>query len=134
MKILFLCPHNAAKSVIAAALLQQAAQQQGLSLEVTSAGTEPSAQVATSVVARLAQDGLDVAAHRSVRVTADQLYAADRVISLGCSLAELEGIAPEIGQSVILWAEIPLPSQDLAGAYDAIAVNVTHLLHDLSQP
>jgi protein-tyrosine-phosphatase len=130
MKVLFLCPHNAAKSVIAAALLKQAAQQQGLSIEVDSAGTEPSAQVMPAVLDLLLRKGIDVSAHSPRSVTAIDLESADRIISLGCTLEELQQITLAIAVPVELW-DVPPPSQNLEGAYSAITDKINQLLREL---
>ena len=57
--IVFLCPHNAAKSVIAAAYWQRLADQRGWSVRATSAGTDPDPEVAPRVVTALLEEGLD---------------------------------------------------------------------------
>jgi len=54
--ILFLCPHNAAKSVIAAAYFNRLAQQIGLQWLADSAGTEPSEAVSPNVVTMLGDE------------------------------------------------------------------------------
>jgi len=51
--VLFLCPHNAAKSVLAVAEYDRLAQQRGISLRADSAGTEPEAAPSPAVVAAL---------------------------------------------------------------------------------
>ena len=61
--VLFLCPHNAAKSVIAAAYWNRVAAARGLDIAADSAGTEPSPAVSPAVVEALAAEGLDVAGH-----------------------------------------------------------------------
>ena len=55
--LLFLCPHNAAKSVLAAAYCQHLSAQGGLDVQVTSAGTEPDAAASPDVVALLRAEG-----------------------------------------------------------------------------
>ena len=70
--MLFLCPHNAAKSVLAAAYCQHLAAQCGLEVRVTSAGTEPDAAASPEVVALLRAEGLDVAHHRPRHVTREE--------------------------------------------------------------
>src|SRR5215467_4493399 len=92
--ILFLCPHHAAKSVIAAAYFDQLAVQNGLAVRASSAGTEPDAAVAPSVVNLLQQEGIDVSGHRPRRVTPGDFAQAARIISMGCTPDEL-GISPE---------------------------------------
>lgn len=120
--ILFLCPHNAAKSVIAAAYCEQLAAERGLTLRATSAGTDPG--ISPGVAAALFAEGIDVRAHRPRRVTAEALAGASRVVSLGCDLGD---IAP-LGLVVVHWDDVPSPSADLTGARAVIAAHVRRLV------
>lgn len=43
--VLFMCPHGAAKSVLASAYFERLAKERGLNVRVESAGTEPDATV-----------------------------------------------------------------------------------------
>src|SRR4030095_6320490 len=52
-KVLFLCPHGAAKSVLASAYFQRAARERGLTVRVDSAGIEPQEALAPVVVDHL---------------------------------------------------------------------------------
>lgn len=128
-RIVFLCPHAAAKSVIAAAYCGQLADQSGLSLHITSAGTEPDAEVAPAVVTLLRGEGIDVADQRPRRVTSEELAIARRVISLGCDLGELA----RPGLAIEHWDDVPSPSQDLLGARDRIRDHVEQLVLALKQ-
>jgi protein-tyrosine-phosphatase len=127
--ILFLCPHNAAKSVLAAAYCQHLLAQYGLEVQVISAGTEPDATASPEVVALLHAEGLDVAQHRPRSVTREELGAAFRVISLGCDVSHL---APS-STLVEHWDDVPSPSQHLARARDAIYTHVEQLVEELKQ-
>ena len=127
--ILFLCPHNAAKSVLAAAYCQQLAKQRGLEVQITSAGAEPDAAVSPNIVALLRAEGLDVAHHTPRRVTQEEFGAAFRVISLGCDIRHLA--AP--GTQVDHWDDVPAPSQQLARAREIIAAHVERLVEALTQ-
>jgi arsenate reductase (thioredoxin) len=127
--ILFLCPHNAAKSVLAAAYCQQLARQRGLDVQMTSAGTEPDATVSPRIVELLRAEGLDVADHTPRRVTQEELGAVCRVISLGCDVRHL---APP-GTRVEHWDDVPAPSQQLARAREVIFSHVERLVEELAQ-
>jgi protein-tyrosine-phosphatase len=81
--VVFLCPHNALRSVIAAALFNRDA---GDAARAESAGTEPDARVNERTVQVLREVGIDVANITPERVTREQLQRADRVVSLGCPL------------------------------------------------
>jgi arsenate reductase (thioredoxin) len=122
--ILFLCPHNAAKSVIAAAYCERLAAERDVTLRATSAGTDPDPGVSPSVAAALFAEGIDVRAHRPRRVTAEELARASRVVSLGCDLGDL---APP-GLVIEHWDDVPSPSADLTRACAVIAVHVRRLV------
>jgi arsenate reductase (thioredoxin) len=122
--ILFLCPHNAAKSVIAAAYLERLVTKHGITLHATSAGTDPDLAVAPAVAGALLAEGIDVREHRPRRVTAEELARASRVVSLGCDLGDM---APP-GLVVERWDDVPSPSTDLTAACAAIAAHVRQVV------
>jgi arsenate reductase (thioredoxin) len=125
--LLFLCPHGAAKSVIAAAYCRRLVAQHGLDFDVTSAGTEPDAAVAPAVVELLRTEGLDVAHEQPRAVSREALAAAFRVISMGCDVSDL---APP-GTIVEHWNDVPSPSQDLIAARNRISTHVEQLIAGL---
>ena len=92
--ILFLCPHHAAKSVIAAAYFNRLAQQYGLPATADSAGTDPAEIVSPAVVDLLRTEGIDVSGHQPRQVTQADQAQAQRIVSMGCTSEEL-GIAAE---------------------------------------
>jgi protein-tyrosine-phosphatase len=122
--VLFLCPHGAAKSIIAAAYFNRLAQQHGLPLIGDAAGTEPDTAVAPAVAAMLHSEGIDVSHQQPRRVTHAELQNARHIISIGCELHELE-VAPE---RVEQWLDVPFLSKDLHGARDAIRAHVEDLI------
>ena len=126
--VLFLCPHNAAKSVLAVAEFDRLAQQRGLPLRADSAGTEPDAAPSPAVVAALRADGIDVAEHRPRRVTPEDLAAAHRIITLGCDIGALA--AP--GAAIVSWDDVPPVSRDLEAARSAIRRHVERLVAELA--
>src|SRR5215213_1728539 len=125
--ILFLCPHNAAKSVIAIAYFKQFAQQRGLAVDADSAGTEPDAVVAPVVVEMMKREGMDVSVYQPRHVTAEDLNSAQRIISMGCIPEELGVTAERIEQ----WNDIPLVSQNPDAARTVIRDHVEKLVMEL---
>ena len=123
-QIVFLCPHGAAKSVLAAAYCRRLADQWSIPLHATSAGTEPDAEVAPPVVTLLHAEGIDVADQRPHRVTSEELATADRIISLGCDLGDLA----RPGMAIERWDDVPSPSQNLLAARDCIRAHVEQLV------
>jgi protein-tyrosine-phosphatase len=136
--ILFLCPHNAAKSVIAVAYFEQLATQHGLDFRATSAGTEPDAEPATAVVEMLEKEGIDVSKHVPRHVTREELADAFRVVSLGCDVSELAPVEMAMRSTspfgvIAHWDDVPPPSQNLMAARDSILKHVERLINELKQ-
>ena len=125
--ILFLCPHNAAKSVFALAYFNKLVQQAGLSAVADSAGTEPDATISLLVASMLAKEGLDVSYMRPRNVTTEDLQKAQRIISMGCSPDELGVPAERVEQ----WTDIPNVSQDAEGARKAIYTHIEQVIAEL---
>ena len=118
--ILFLCPHGAAKSVLAAAYLRQQATKCNLPLSAQFAGTDPSAQISPAVIDALRLEGIDWSAQIPHLVTQAELDQAHHIISLGCSPDEIGSTSTPIED----WSDIPAPSQNLRAATEAIHKHV----------
>jgi arsenate reductase (thioredoxin) len=125
--VLFMCPHGAAKSVLASAYFQRAAKERGLNVQVLSAGTDPDAQVSPKVAAHLRSKGYDVPIDTPRRVTAEDMAATDVVVSLGCDLKDM----PPRRGTLVTWDDVPAPSEDFAAADRKIHERVTQLVEDL---
>jgi arsenate reductase len=87
--VLFMCPHGAAKSVMASAYFQKLAKERGLNVRVDSAGTDPDPQLSKGVVARLQRDGYAIPVEKPRAATAADMKTADIVVSMGCDLSKL---------------------------------------------
>ena len=112
MKILFLCPHGGAKSVIAASYFNRLA---GTDEATAAASDEPYDAVPEPVADFLQREGFDVRSFVPRRVTDDDRRNATRVI--------------EIDQ----WKDVPKVSDDLHGSAAAIRRHVEELVEELSE-
>jgi arsenate reductase (thioredoxin) len=79
--VLFVCTHNAGRSQMAAALLDREAAGR---VTVSSAGSQPASELNPAVVAAMAEIGLDISREFPKPLTADNVSAADVVITMGC--------------------------------------------------
>src|SRR2546428_9599921 len=113
--VVFVCLHGAAKSLIAATLFQRLADERGLAVRSTFAGTEPDPAIQPNVVARLLEEGVDVRPLRPRRVTRDELASAWRVVSFGCDLTALAPDAP-----IERWDDVPAVRGTYRRARDVI--------------
>jgi arsenate reductase (thioredoxin) len=80
-EVLFVCVHNAGRSQMAAALLDDRAKGR---VHVRSAGSEPGESINPAVVGALAEIGLDVTREFPKPLTDEVVRAADVVITMGC--------------------------------------------------
>lgn len=125
--VLFMCPHGAAKSVLASAYFQQLAKERGLNVRVESAGTEPEREVSPAVAQHLTKQGIRVPIAKPRAVTVDDLRDADVVISIGC---DLSGVGPVRGD-LRKWDDVPGPSESFVASDEAIRRRVADLIEEL---
>jgi len=124
--VVFVCQHGAAKSVLAAALLERLAAANGTPLRTLARGTEPDPRIATAVVAHLLAKGVDVGAWQPGLVTRDDLARAWRVVSFG---PDLSNLLPR-GILVDHWGDVPAVADNVEDAASAIAERLRALLED----
>jgi len=123
-RVLFVCLHGAAKSVVGAAHFRRLAAARGLQIDAAAAGTEPDAELTPRAVTGLAADGLTPAPARPRPVTLYDLDTASRVVAFGCDVSSKQG-------SVEQW-EVPNISDGYEAARDRILEKVERLVAELA--
>jgi arsenate reductase len=124
--VVFVCQHGAAKSVLAAALLERLAADHGLPLRALARGSEPEPQLALAVAAGLLEQGIDVRAWRPRLVTREDLAEAWRVVSFGPDLSHLL----PAGTLVQVWSHVPAVADGFQAAQAVIAGQLLRLIED----
>lgn len=128
--VLFVCEHGAAKSVIAAARFNRRAQDKKIPYRAIAKGTDPQEELSEAAQKGLQADGLTASPARPERLTAGDVAAASRVVTLGCDISK---VAP--GVRAESWADVPAPSQGgYAATRDAIDRHLDALLAELDRP
>src|SRR5438093_12051213 len=126
-EVLFVCVHNAGRSQMAAALLDQLA---GGSVTVRSAGSDPADRVNPAVVEAMAEVGVDISRELPKPLTAEAVEAADVVVTMGCG----DACPVFAGKRYLDW-ELPdpsgLPIGQVRPIRDEIAFRVEGLLGEL---
>jgi protein-tyrosine-phosphatase len=79
--VLFLCIHNAGRSLAARVLLDHYAEGR---VDVMSAGSEPGSELNPSVVAILGERGLDPTREFPKPLTDEMAQTADVIVTMGC--------------------------------------------------
>jgi arsenate reductase (thioredoxin) len=125
--ILFMCPHGAAKSVLASAYFRRLAKERGLNVHVASAGTEPDATVSPAVAAHLKRQGYSVPIAKPRKVAPEEFASADVVVSISCDLAAL----PQPRGRLVRWDEVSALSDGFTAADEAIRKRVNELVQEL---
>lgn len=122
--IMILCPHNAAKSVYAAATLRRKAADAGMQVGVKTGGTDPDEIILPIVRERLEWLGHFVSTDPKL-ATSDAIDAADMIINIGCAHEDLPTNRP-----ITDWS-IPNFSDDPNLAFAALDEHVDKLLREL---
>lgn len=125
-RVLFVCLHGAAKSVVAATHFERLAAARGLRAHAAFAGTEPDPEIQPRVVRELLAEGVDVQSLRPRGVTEADVASASRVITFGCEVT-----APAAGPPVERWDDVPAVSDGYETARAAIDAHLVRLIEEL---
>jgi hypothetical protein len=128
--VIFVCPHGAAKSVVAAACLGEAARRRGLAVTARALGLDPDPEFAPAAVAGLRGLGLPAPPGAPRRLVAGDLASAWRVIGIGCD----PGVPRSPGAAAERWDDVPAVSDGFDAAHAVIARRVAALLDALAGP
>lgn len=124
-RVLFMCPHAAGKSLLAATYFRAAAGRRGLDVEVAVAGPEPDPVNMTNVVAALEKQGFTIGWQPKL-VTSEDTAAADVIVSVGCDRSAIPTSDP-----LTEW-EVPQLSEDFASSMEQIHGRAEGLAADLA--
>ena len=123
MHVLFLCPHAAAKSVIATAMLRDLAGRDGLDIVTWNAGTEPDEDLNPTAIDALARRGLTYT-EPPTTVSSDDIARADVIVTFGCQISEMPGKP----QRWVDWSDAPNVSDDVDGFVTLVESRLPDLL------
>src|SRR5712675_82599 len=85
-RVVFVCEHGAAKSVIATAYFNKLAAERGLPDRATYRGANPQAELSVSALKGLREDGLTLPSAKPSPITTGDVAHATHVFAIGCSL------------------------------------------------
>ncbi len=128
--VLFLCVHNAGRSLAARVLLDHHARGR---VEVLSAGSEPGDRLNPSVVAALEERGLDASLEFPKPLTDAAARAADVIVTMGCG----DTCPYHPGRRYLDWSlddPAGLPVDEVRPIVDEIDRRVRALLDELVPP
>jgi arsenate reductase len=128
-KVVFVCEHGSAKSVIAATEFQQMAKEKGLDLNILARGTNPDDEIPRVVRDGLKADGFDAGSMKPTKVSEKDLKGAAKIVSFGPDLKPWVSD----GASVSDWSATPSVSDDYRKAREYIRKQLEVLLKDFSK-
>jgi arsenate reductase len=127
-KVLFICVHNSGRSQMAEAFFNQMSQGKAVAV---SAGTEPAAQVNSTVVTAMREVGIEIGDKRPKLPTAEMLESVDRVITMGCNAAQACPASSIPGEDWELDDPEGKPIQKVRQIRDQIKIKVVELVRTL---
>jgi arsenate reductase (thioredoxin) len=127
-KVVFVCEHGAAKSVIATAYFNKIAAQRGVTDRATYRGSTPQAELSASALNGLREDGLAVPSAKPSPITSGDVTRATHIFAIGCSLPAHGASSGKADN----WDDVP-DDQGYAAQRDAIKTHVERLIDQLQK-
>jgi protein-tyrosine-phosphatase len=129
-RVLFVCQHGAAKSVVAAEYLRRMAAERGIAVQAGSAGLEPDEAIPPPVVAGLAAEGFDVKERRPRALTEGLVADANLIVTFGCDVTLPDANGRE--RAMLRWEGVPAVSDGYEAARAEIVRRVGELVDRLA--
>jgi len=124
-KVLFICVHNSGRSQMAEAFFNSLAPE---GMSAISAGTQPSQELNPVAVEVMAELGIDISSQRPKLLTPEMIASADRVISMGCGVAESCPVGLTMAEDWLLDDPAGQPIEKVREIRDQIRCRVEALL------
>jgi arsenate reductase (thioredoxin) len=127
-KIVFVCEHGAAKSVIATVYFNKIAAERGLPDRAIYRGANPQAELSVSALKGLKEDGLTLPSDKPSPITNADVSAATHIFAIGCTLPAHAASSGKADS----WDDVP-EDQGYAAQRDAIKKHVERLIDQLQK-
>jgi protein-tyrosine-phosphatase len=127
-RVVFICEHGSAKSVVAAAHFNRLARERQIGLRAVSRATNPDDEVAPNAARGLEADGLAPDGLVPRRLSAADVEAALRVVAFCPLSADYGG-----SEAIEIWDDVPAVSESYERARDRILERIARLLDDLAR-
>ena len=128
--VVFVCERGNVKSLMAASYFNELASKRDLPFRSVSRGVAPDSTTVPPLIARaLRSEGFDVADFHPTAITAPEISAAARVITIGAALPAATGAeSPKFEQ----WDDVPPASTNYPASSESLKTHVSDLLERLS--
>ncbi len=125
-RVVFVCEHGAAKSVIAAAYFNKIAAERGLPDRAIYRGASPQAELSVSALKGLRDDGMTLPVDKPSSITPGDVTAASHIFAIGCTLPSHAASSGKADS----WDDVP-DDRGYAAQRDAIKKHVERLIDQL---
>jgi len=127
-RVVFVCEHGAARSLIAAAYFNKLAAERGLTERAIFRGVSPGDNLSTMAVAGLRADGVPLPPGKPTAITSEDVAQAKYVFAIGCTLPKAAASSGKAAD----WTDVP-GDQGYAAMRDAIVTHVRALLDEIQR-
>ena len=127
-RIVFVCEHGAAKSLVASAYFNKLAAERGLPDRAIFRGAAPQEALSVRAVEGLKADGVPIPDAKPTAIGSADVERATHIFAIGCTLP---AVAAKSGKAAD-WSDVP-DDQGYAPMRDAIVVHVRALLDEIQR-
>ena len=127
-RVVFVCEHGAARSLIAAAYFNKIAAERGLPERAIFRGVSPGDDLSLVAVAGLRADGVPIPPGKPTAITSEDVAQANYVFAIGCTLPKAAASSGKAAD----WTDVPA-DQGYGPMRDAIVTHVRALLDEIQR-
>jgi arsenate reductase (thioredoxin) len=127
-RVVFVCEHGAARSLIAAAYFNKLAAERGLAERATFRGVSPGDDLSAVAVAGLRADGVAIPPGKPAAITSEDVARASYLFTIGCTLPKTAASSGKAED----WSDVP-GDRGYAPMRDAIVAHVRALLDEIQR-
>jgi protein-tyrosine-phosphatase len=127
-RVMFVCEHGAAKSLVAAAYFNKLAAERGLPDRAMFRGANPQDALSARAIEGLRADGLSIPDQKPTPIAAADVERVTHIFAIGCVLPK---VAASSGKAAD-WSDVP-DDQGYGPMRDAIVTHVRALLDDIQR-
>jgi arsenate reductase len=127
-RVVFVCEHGAAKSLIAAAYFNKLAAERQIPVRASFRAVTPQDDLSVRAVAGLRADGVPIPDQKPKMIGADDINHATHIFAIGCQLPKA---AASSGKAAS-WDDVP-DDRGYPAMRDAIVVRIHALLDDIQK-
>lgn len=125
-EVVFICPHGAARSPIAAAYFNKLTKEKNLNYHAVFRGTEPDATLSSRTIEGLTAEGIDISGWKPELVSAEDIKAAYKIVTFDCKVS-----ADNSNALQEQWNGTPSPSKEYENYTALVKQKVKQLVEQL---